>query len=217
MGERIEGEPSLTARRVIAQLGCRPGVAELVDRNAYDERYGKRGERYQGTDGINLELVKESKEQLKDLHLCRHASARRDELVIPPRGVLQMSVWSLVTAAPTAASTAAAPTTTAAAAATSAAAAAARAATAAANLEVGVADDKAASHQTVNVVDLRAFHQGGTLGVNEDLHTRGIDHEVIYLRLALHSQHVLEASMRPGDDHHSQQSARLALLVQYLF
>lgn len=90
-------------------------------------------------------------------------------------------------------------------------------AAAAANLEVGVADDEAATHQAVHIVNLRAFDQRGALRVDKDLHAGCVNYKVVSLRFAFHAEHVLEAAVWSGHDHHSQQSARLTLLVQYLF
>ena len=125
---------------------------------------------------------------------------------------LCQEIEGLLAAAATAAASAAA-TTTAATAATTAGATT----TAAADLEVGVADDEAASHQAVHIVDLRAFDKWRRFGVNKDLDAGGFDYQVVRLRLAFHAEHVLETAVRAWYDHHPQQSAGLALLVQYFF
>lgn len=121
----------------------------------------------------------------------------------------------LVSATPASTTATAAASTTATASAT--ATTAGTAATAAANLEIGVADDEAASHEAVHVVNLRTFHEGRAFRVNEDLHTGGVDNEVVHLRFTFHAEHVLETAVWSGNYHHSQQSAGFALLVQYLF
>ena len=121
-------------------------------------------------------------------------------------------MWGLVTAASAAA---AASTTTATAAATTTATG--TAATAGANLEIRVADDEAASHQAIDVVNLRAFDKRGAFRVNEDLYAGRVNDEVVHLCFTLHAEHVLEAAVGSGYDHHPQQSADFALFGQYLF
>lgn len=57
MGNWIEGEPTLSSRRIVAKLGCGPGMTELVNCNADSKRDGKRGESDERGDRVCLELA----------------------------------------------------------------------------------------------------------------------------------------------------------------
>ena len=114
---------------------------------------------------------------------------------------------SSTTASATAASSTTATSTT-------SAPAAAGASATAVSLEVGIADDEAASHQALHVVNGGAVEQRSAVGVHKHLDCGGVNDEVVFTDFLLDAQHILDSALRTGHDHDSEHTVLVALLFQ---
>jgi hypothetical protein len=122
------------------------------------------------------------------------------------------STAAFVATASAAASSTAAFVATAASAATSAAAAAAATTTSA--LEVRVADNEPAAHQTLDIVDLRAVKKRRAVGIYENLDGVSVDNEVVVACFLLDAEDILHASSGTRHYHYPEHAVVLTLFFQ---
>ena len=81
-------------------------------------------------------------------------------------------------------------------------------------LDVRVADDEAAAHEALNVVDLCAFHEGSAFGIDQNSEVLNVHDEVVILRLFFDAHRILKSTVRARHRHDSQQCTCLSLFLE---